>query len=64
MIIPVIPKCITGSLPEPESSSQNLYQGVVSVSLVRSEHFVFGRGMYILPFREHPVIVLPSNSLT
>lgn len=34
MIIPVIPKCITGSLPEPESSSQNLYEGVVSVSLV------------------------------
>jgi hypothetical protein len=24
MIIPVIPKCITGSLPVPESSSQNL----------------------------------------
>jgi hypothetical protein len=24
MIIPVIPKCITGSLPGPESSSQNL----------------------------------------
>jgi hypothetical protein len=24
MIIPVIPKCITGTLPVPESSSQNL----------------------------------------